>query len=519
MMKVIVVEDEPAILAGIVRMIENLELDMEVRGCYRNGEQALAGMEIDQPDILVTDIRMPVMNGLELIEEAQKRYEGIEYVVLSGFSEFAYAKEAIRFGVDSYILKPPVQCELQETLKRLSEKIEKRKQKELCEELQNAIFNGMYDRTVFEKGFKDYNCCYLLLVCVGAFSMRSETFIRPPSEIWNSGFIREKLKGKADKDWRYYIFDSKAGNEKLVFLASKDDSIVPVKHLVNQLSGYEKLLEMPVNIVLSEAFTDTKELGKKYRDIRFCMSNQALIGRSHMTIMGEEVLPEAYIAIGNQEKNRLSSLLEKDDFKGIIQCFEQLCRQWKKNKITQINCEFSMKYFMSEIYRNYPGLQQDYTMEQLLYEVEAIIGGTLSYEGLQDSMKSLIEKIGEKARKSMQNKTLEDVVELLYEYICTQYAQGLTVEEFASKYGYNATYVANQFTAIKKISPNRLVTNLRMNKAKELLQSSDYRLKDIAEMIGYHDVSYFSRIFKESVGISPRQYRDHVDKQQVLHKV
>lgn len=108
MMKVIVVEDEPAILAGIVRMIENLELDMEVRGCYRNGEQALAGMEIDQPDILVTDIRMPVMNGLELIEEAQKRYEGIEYVVLSGFSEFAYAKEAIRFGVDSYILKP--QC-------------------------------------------------------------------------------------------------------------------------------------------------------------------------------------------------------------------------------------------------------------------------------------------------------------------------------------------------------------------------------------------------------------------------
>ncbi|WP_394924363.1 response regulator [uncultured Robinsoniella sp.] len=513
MMKVIVVEDEPAILAGIVRMIENLELDMEVRGSYRNGEQALAGMEKDLPDIVVTDIRMPVMNGLELIGEAQKRYEGIEYVVLSGYSEFAYAKEAIRFGVDSYILKPPVQSELQETLKRLTDKIEKRKQKVLCEELQNAIFNDEYAKDVLEKGFEGYSCCYLLLVCVGAFSMRAETLIRPLNEIWNSASIREKLKGKAENDWRYFVFDSKALNEKLVFLASKDDSIVPVKHLVNRLSSYEKLLEMPVNIVLSKAFSNTEELGKKYRDIRFCMSNQALIGKSHMTIMGEEVLPEAYIAIGNQEKDRLSSLLEKDDFKGVIQCFQQLCIQWKKNKITQINCEFSMKYFMSEIYRNYPGLQQDYTMEQLLYEVEAIIGGTLSYEGLLSSMVALIKKIGEKARKSMQNKTLEDVVELMYEYIRTQYAQGLAVEEFASKYGYNATYVANQFTAIKKISPNRLVTNLRLNRAKELLQSSDYRLRDIAEMIGYHDVSYFSRIFKDSVGISPRQYREDVDKQ------
>ena len=107
LMKILVAEDEPAIRQGIIALIGNLGLSVEITGAAEDGMEALELMAATRPDVLITDIRMPGMSGLELIGKAKELYPGTEYVILSGYSEFEYAKQAMRYGVQDYILKPP----------------------------------------------------------------------------------------------------------------------------------------------------------------------------------------------------------------------------------------------------------------------------------------------------------------------------------------------------------------------------------------------------------------------------
>ena len=143
MIDVLIVEDEPAILMGIMQLVESLELPIEVQGGCGNGIDAMKHIGQKKPDVVITDIRMPGMNGLELIEKSQKTYPGIQYIVLSGYSEFEYAKKAIQYGVEEYILKPPVRGELYDVLKKLCDRISSEKEDEEKVALRGLIFNGI----------------------------------------------------------------------------------------------------------------------------------------------------------------------------------------------------------------------------------------------------------------------------------------------------------------------------------------------------------------------------------------
>ncbi|HHV12035.1 MAG TPA: response regulator [Clostridiales bacterium] len=508
MVNLMVVEDEPAILLGVVQLIKNLDLPITVVASCTNGAMALKRLEDVSVDLVITDIRMPVMNGLKLIEEAKKQYPDIEFIVLSGYSEFEYARTALRFGVGDYILKPPKQEETYSVLKKLCEKIEEQKKKRDYQIIESIIFSENYDAgmDIMER-FKD-KYCYLLFACAGPYSAWAESLIRPDGAIWDREHIEKQLGSKLGGHCTYYVFDAKLGNEKLIFLASEEEAIIPVKQLVNQLARYERLLDLPISIVLSERFSDIKEARSVYRKLRLSMGNSVIIGKSHMVMLDDKNTIENYIAIDNNERSNIQKFIEKDDFKSLVQVFNQLCQRWKKEKTSQANCEFSVKYLISEIYRNYNELKKEYSIEELLGRVEEVIGTSVSFEQFNLGIVEIIEDINRKVRGIKSNLKIDDVVELFYELITNNYAQDISIEQFAGQFGYNPTYVANMFTAIKKISPNKLVIQFRMNKAKELLKESDYLLKDIAAMIGYNDVSYFSRIFKEVTGESPKQFRE-----------
>lgn len=510
MVNLMVVEDEPAILFGIVQLIRNLDLPLAIVSSCTNGEMALEQLEKVSVDLVITDIRMPVMSGLKLIEEGKKRYPDMEYVVLSGYSEFEYARTALRFGVGDYILKPPKQEEIYSVLKDLCGKIENKKQKRDYNVIENMIFSENWDPSSgVEERFKD-KYCYLLFICAGPYSAWAESVIHPDGEIWDREHIEKQLGSKLSDNCIYYVFDAKLGNEKLIFLASAEEAIIPVRQLVNQLARYEKLLNLPISIVLSERFSDLREARNRYRKLRLSMSNSVIIGKSHMVMLDNQDPIETYVAIDNNERSNIQKFIKNDDFKSLIQAFHQLCQRWKKEKISQANCEFSVKYLISEIYRNYNELKKEYSIEELLHRVEEVIGSSVSFEQFNEGIVKIIEDINQKVRNLKTNLKIDDVVELFYELITANYAQDISVEQFARQFGYNPTYVANMFTSIKKISPGKLVIHYRMKKAKELLRDSDYLLKDIAAMIGYNDVSYFSRIFKEVTGESPKQFRDRI---------
>lgn len=172
MYQVMVVDDEPMAASLIVNIIKRKYSDFEIMGTAYDGEEALELMEEKgEPDVLITDIQMPVMNGLKLVEETKKRYPEVISVIVSGYQEFEYAKQAIAFGVCDYILKPIVPSEFSKLITRIGEKLRQKYYKE-----RNTLMHKMVNEIpIDEKTLRRYfqsECYYGAIVRLNGLPSR-----------------------------------------------------------------------------------------------------------------------------------------------------------------------------------------------------------------------------------------------------------------------------------------------------------------------------------------------------------
>lgn len=506
MLKVLIAEDEPAIRQGIIALIEGLGLQIEITGIAEDGLEALELMKIEKPDIVITDIKMPGMSGIELIGTAKKLYTDIEYIILSGYSEFEYAKQAMRYGVQDYILKPPRRDEVLGVLEKLCVSLEAVKENARKQKLFQYLVNGSKVEMP-ELGNAGVHF-YLALICAGPFANRNENLMQIADTHW-SAVEMEKQLGKGLREKEYcWVFDMKQQNEKLILLAVMQQEISPVQRMILKLTTYENLLCMPIHLILSDEIESTVYLPRIYASLHRSLGKQVLIGKSDVVFLNNESNHENELALDEGEKNKLSALLELGDEKGIEVLFHVFAEKWNKKRIPQVSCEYSVKYLFMEIFQKNPVLESRMEIEELFYQIEEVIGSTRLYCDFEEGIKKLLHQVFLVIKEEQSGKSIEDVVEMLEKHIYLHYNRNLALEEFAAQFGYSPTYLSNQFTSMKKISPSRMLTNIRLEKGKELLLNTEYLLKDIAEMLGYHDVSYFSRFFKDNVGVSPRQYRE-----------
>ena len=132
MIDVIIVDDEPLIRDGLVKLFSWKDYQMQVSAVFPNGSLALEYLEKHAADIIITDIKMPVMNGIELMQECQRRNLPAKFIVLSGYSDFEYVKTAARLGIENYLLKPVDTQEMSQTLIQVKRKIEAQRQNKIC---------------------------------------------------------------------------------------------------------------------------------------------------------------------------------------------------------------------------------------------------------------------------------------------------------------------------------------------------------------------------------------------------
>uniref|UniRef100_UPI00359C4BC9 response regulator transcription factor n=1 Tax=Faecalicatena contorta TaxID=39482 RepID=UPI00359C4BC9 len=506
LMKILVAEDEPAIRQGIIALIENLGLSVEITGAAEDGMEALELMAATRPDVLITDIRMPGMSGLELIGKAKELYPGTEYVILSGYSEFEYAKQAMRYGVQDYILKPPRKEEVGSALEKIYTRMANSKKAGRKQNVYDYVVNGVQKDTA---QLETEGCCYyLILFCIGPFTNRTENLIQVGINGFSSKELQEQLCQGLREGEECLVFDMKQQNEKLILLSVKKREISPIQRVVLKLSSYEKKFSMPVHMILSDEMDHTGLLPGTYAKLHRSLARQVLIGKSDVVFLEKESNQESELALDESEKCQIASLLEQGDGDGLCSLFGLLCTKWKKKRIPQISCEFSVKYILMEVYQRNPVLEAEAAVEDLFYQAEEVIGKARTFEQFEEGICGLFQDVFGRIKEGKANKKIEDVVELLKQHIYLHYNSNLSLEKFAGQFGYNPTYLSNQFTSLQRISPSRLLTNIRLEKGKELLLNTDYLLKDIAEMIGFHDVSYFSRFFKDNVGQSPKQFRE-----------
>lgn len=254
--RLIIVEDEPAILNGITRLVKKLdELPLEIAGTYGSGEDALRDLKTARPDIVMTDVQMPVMSGLELIDAIkQKGYEA-EYLILSGYAEFEYVQKALKLSVSNYLLKSPRLSELKEALSAVCDKVRNTWYARKRQFFQNLIFQQYVDPEEMEISSARVYLCLL-----GPYLEGSHGELKLNAEEWSSKKIREYLQNATKKDcWDIWIFGGHYPNMKvMVVLDEEEEHLMPemLYRLVEQQAE-------PTGLSLTMAASEkTKELAK-----------------------------------------------------------------------------------------------------------------------------------------------------------------------------------------------------------------------------------------------------------------
>ena len=504
---VILAEDEPRILQFMQKKIEELDPRFEIIATARNGMDALSVAEELRPHVLFTDVKMPVMDGLTLLSRMKDSSPETKCIIVSGYREFDYVREALRMEAVDYLLKPISAHELARILKTLAMDFEYASQEEEAYAIASAVSNKLdidhVSRSLMETRFR------MLLLCVGPLMnnasqiSHSRVFIN----IWKKTELYSLMNQNQITLHRKWVCYGWSVNQKYIIWDAQEGSISEsslyrfLQTVEGNVNGYQvNLCELPAEIRINQLHQGALTLQEN-------LNRSLVVGRSGIIENQKDssshtfpqILPPAQL----QLLKKLIASYRRDD----IRCHVfELLDSWKEKQYPQTVIENGLRQLLRAFLSS-----QSNPDELKLYLAEYSILGSLSvcrtfpdiYTDIWEAAEHLMDQ--ESSLKDYSTRTADD----METYIRQHYTEDISLESMADMFGFNAIYLNRIFKREKNITPIQFLINLRMEKAKELIREhTDWDFTLISESVGYHDTHYFSRAFKKAEEISPSEYRN-----------
>ncbi len=507
-----VVEDEPPILRDIKSLIESTDPEFKVICCACNGHDAINMLESTVPDVVFTDIQMPVVDGLMLLDYLHQRFPGIIPVVLSGYSDFTYAKKAMAYGVDNYLLKPVDEEELSRLLADLSKKV-RQKRYDLARKYFSSLVDNASSAAPGELRL-DSSITMAVLFNAGPLSAYPYDNYSSACDFWKNNSIEEAITQLLDKEENIWVFDGKTGSEKIALLTLKNCSIDRADRLSNAL--FEKLGSsmLPVTMVVSPFMDKIEEIGRQLQNIRMTMVKGSVFGFSHILKLYQpaKALTAATNAGFEEDhslEDRLSLYIRQGNLPLLRTDLQKQFKQWENSRITQLQLETRMRNIVSFCYRSLPQtpLQDDTPHD---HEIRKALSVSKNYPELFENLWYMFEELFDiRSEKSPYKESISILMNKIDKFIRANLAGSINTRTLSEQFGLVPSYLSKLFKDYKGISPSDYLLKLRIEKAKELISSQpDFLTKDIAESIGFSDPLYFSKIFKKKTGMTPSEYKN-----------
>lgn len=496
MMKVLIVDDEQIERKGIRSLLESFNKKFEFEEAI-NGKDAVRKLENTYYDILITDIKMPLMNGIELTQYAKKVYPDIEVIIFSGYGEFEYAKQAMKYGVTNYVLKPVDIDEFIKTMQELLQKLELKKERDsMLQESQtnqNKYFLGKYL----------YSGSHEMLE-----KIKDRIDIREWEHIRAMFLIEGEKNFFGEKEDEFIEIVRKGGQRKLDFLnlnQNQELCFVKDKYDYRELAldiykTVSKIFGISFYIAVSNPISQTEEMPKTFEKLdtlienRFYRKQERIFYETEKTgcLSSEKDLCE--IIRKMTEDIRLADILHIQNH--FIEMRNGICQGIV---YSQIYTKFMFSSLAKEFYEC--GYIEESTLEseiRRIYECKTI-----------DEILPLVEKMIQK----MENRILDnrrnarsDIAQAK-SYIFEYYSKDISVETLAELVYLSPEYFSYIFKKETGVNPNRFICEYRIKKAKELLLTTNMKVAQICFATGFTNVSYFCKKFREYCGCSPEQFR------------
>ena len=531
MLKVFLVEDEFVVREGIKKNVDWKSHGYEFCGEASDGELAFPMIQKLKPDIVITDIKMPFMDGLELSRLIKKELPWTEIIILSGYEEFEYAKEGIKIGIAEYLLKPISGEDLLKEVDALSVKIEeKRKEREIKEKYAREMEEN------FLKARKDF-FQYLVSGAKTAAELL-ETADRlgiDISSIWynimlfkvqstNHSYdeysgslikIEEKLK-ELDDNKHILVFDRNLEGKAFLFKADTEEELEKIQReyisrMKEILAGYDHIryfggIGVPVNRM--------RELRASFERASHAFAHRYLVKDSLILSCGEI---EQGMGLEKEEFN-ISNVNPKQIEKGKI---EEFLKVGDKDEVVYFVDEFfkdlGNSAMKSKIFRQYITMNTYFCVvdfvEELNFsrdEIESLDVNSVILQSQEKTMEYVIRILTQalELREKTASNRYGDIVNEVMRYIEENYAdEELSLNLLASHVNFSPNHLSMVFSQQTGQTFIKYLTDFRMNKAKELLRCSGKRSSEIGLEVGYKDPHYFSHMFKKTQGMTPTQYR------------
>ena len=503
-MKFLIVEDEIRIREGIRRLLPKLDPENEIAGEAENGERGLALIQKLRPDVIITDVRMPVMDGLAMLEAAYREGCAAKAIVLSAYSEFEYARSALRLGVTEYLLKPINLAGFSCAIERVKQEME-RDRKDRPEKiggLDQVLRNILNGDMELEDEVLDYLKQRFGINRTSAIALLV-TYFEEWTEKNRADFLRKIKMILMERPGILYCIqeDEKQREIRLLLYNYRENDNMKRWIQGHFLRENEKVHGAAMGWTEVEdirLLRENYEAVQQYLEWTIPMGDDVIISYPEILNIQTElcVYPldieeqmKAAVCAGDQEKTK--KCLKR------FQRYFQDKKLYSPQNIKDCYARFcwNMIHFLKEA-----GSLSDEDIDQR--ELLDLITRAKTRQGLEDAVTELLRERKD-TRNPIDNLNVRRAVAMIHEF----YRTGITLDEIAARLGITPEYLGTQFHQEMGINFSAYVRKFRIEKAKKLLLGTDMKLYEIAAQAGYMDAKYFSRVFKAETGMLPAEYR------------
>jgi len=534
-LKIIFIDDESLTVKMLKKLLDWKSLDIEVAGDASNGLDALSLVERVNPDIILVDIKMPVMDGLKFMEELKNRKIRAAVIVLSAYSEFTYAQKAISYGARDYLLKPidenklleiifKIKSEIVEESRRLLEyELSRKKAAEVVKieysrTLTDVINSKMLDETAQEKLRNIGKNLLLDNYTVIVIRVEEEAAVLnnlvPKGISMDAVSIVESVLLNHNKNG--VVFKKGAGeiiciiNAVNEFLEKADEEALKRLYtdVIVQINIYKK---NNIYIGISNATTDILNLKKAYDQAFKAAENSFYEGINKVFSFNETNFKTLnYTVMVADIEKKLIERFEMGLSDKIEELLDALKVRFFQNRLSPRNVYAICYELLLSVKKSvFTSLTQSDFKAAIMDLNLDVLESNLTLDTLIDCVKRTIFEALD-CIQSSRNNPGKNCIKKVKEYLKLNYSSQVTLEEVAEKVSVSKNYLCKIFKLEEGKSVWNYLTEIRIEKAKELLKNSDMKSYEIASLIGYDSMYYFSNTFKKYVGLSPMEYRNNI---------
>jgi len=477
MIKIIVAEDEPAAMHYMLTLLKKHE-NIEVTATVEDGIEALEALKSHPADILITDIQMPRLSGIELAKRVRAEYPDMLTLIVSGYSDFEFAKEAIRAGVVEYILKPFTPAQFDEVLAKMNNQVKNKRRSE-CEVWLRQAIAGTTANRVFPGHHNEPLLFGVLLTC--------ETQI-PGGE---------------------FVYPSMAPDElSAVYIHNKSEIC-----FVYPYHGNVDVFALAETLSSGTAFYTTTYIVAKPNDGKAVLYDM-LKAVKRMAVLGKTSVFEFSTAyknehpISDKERGIIKNLnyeIANADIEKVKTSLVDLFALWEKEEKNIAHVEVTLTRLIQLMADNAPPGHL-LTSREIAEGIPAICRESKNYPDILGKIWSFCGELYKSIERMTESGQLADSI---VTYIREHLNENLSAQSICAVFNISNSQLYRVFRKYVKMSVVEYITELRIAEAKRMFKDSpDMQVKDVAALLGFSDQFYFSKVFRAATGLSPSEYRN-----------